>query len=132
MGIENLGIAAGRFFTDNENESAQLLAFIGAEVADNLFSSRAVVGQELKISGIPYRVIGVARATGAVFGVPQDAFITVPLKTYAKDFGAPGRRRAIYFNATAKSDKSFTDAVEEAAVDAAPSCFFRSQAFRLA
>ena len=111
--IENLDIAAGRFFTDGEDGAAARVIFIGADVADNLFSANDVVNQEIKIAGIPYNVIGVARARGTIFGVPQDLFATIPLKTYERDFGPLVRQRALYFNATAKSDEYFTDAVDE-------------------
>jgi putative ABC transport system permease protein len=63
---------------------------------------------------LPYRVIGVATAKGTIFGVPQDYFITIPLKTYASNFGNLINQRGLYFVATAKSDKLFDDAVEEA------------------
>ena len=32
---------------------------------------------------MPYRVIGVEAAKGTVFGIPQDTFIIIPLKTYS-------------------------------------------------
>src|SRR5438445_2585135 len=51
---------------------------------------------------------------GTVFGIPQDKFIVIPLKTYAINFGALVRQRSLYFTATSKTDATFNDAVEEA------------------
>ena len=51
---------------------------------------------------------------GTVFGIPQDNFIVIPLKTYAINFGALVRQRSLYFTATSKTDETFNDAVEEA------------------
>jgi len=112
--IDNLDIADGRYFTDTENDASMRVAYIGTDVSNKLFPSGNPVGGELTIAGLPYRVVGVATAKGTIFGVPQDNFITVPLKTYASNFGTLINRRALYFVGTAKSNESFNDAVEEA------------------
>jgi putative ABC transport system permease protein len=112
--IDNLDIADGRYFTSTENDAAMRVAYVGADIANKLFPSGSALGGEIQIAGLPYRVIGVATAKGTVFGVPQDSFITIPLKTYASNFGTLVRQRSIYFVATSKSDKTFNDAVEEA------------------
>jgi putative ABC transport system permease protein len=112
--IEKLDIADGRFFTETENDSAARVAYIGADVATKLFPSGNVLGQEINIAGLPYRVIGIATAKGTVFGIPQDNFVTLPLKTYGNNFGGFTRNRLLYFEGTSKTDKTFNDAVEEA------------------
>src|SRR5947207_1522095 len=81
--IENKDIADGRFLSDPENDAAQRVAYIGADVATKLFPAGSPVGQEITIAGLPYRVIGVEAVKGTVFGIPQDNFIQVALKTYA-------------------------------------------------
>lgn len=112
--IENRDIADGRFFSEAENDAAARVAYIGADVATKLFSAGNVIGSEISIRGLPYRVIGVEVAKGTVFGIPQDTFIVVPLKTYANNFGGLIRQRSLYFLGTAKSDDQFSDAVDEA------------------
>ncbi len=112
--IDNLDIADGRFFTDTENDAQMRVAYIGADIANKLFPAGNAVGGEIIIAGLPYRVIGVATAKGTIFGVPQDNFITIPLKSYASNFGNLINQRGLYFVATAKSNKLFDDAVEEA------------------
>ncbi|MBV9960470.1 MAG: ABC transporter permease [Acidobacteria bacterium] len=112
--IENLDIADGRYFTDPENDAAMRVAYIGADVANKLFPTGTAIGQEITVAGIPYRVIGVATAKGTVFGVPQDMFVQLPLKTYANNFGGLIRNRSLYFVITSKSDPLFNDAVDEA------------------
>ncbi len=112
--IENRDIADGRFFSASENDAASRVAYVGADVATKLFPAGNVIGNEIAIRGLPYRVIGVEVAKGTVFGIPQDTFIVVPLKTYANNFGGLVRQRSLYFLATSKTDKQFADAVEEA------------------
>ncbi|HYJ87861.1 MAG TPA: ABC transporter permease [Pyrinomonadaceae bacterium] len=112
--IENRDIGDGRFLVDAENDAAQRVAYLGADVADKMFPAGNPVGQELTIAGMPYRVIGVEVAKGTVFGIPQDNFIVVPLKTYANNFGSLIRQRSLYFVVTSKTDDTFNDAVDEA------------------
>jgi putative ABC transport system permease protein len=111
--IENRDIEEGRFIADPENESAARVAYIGKDVADKLFPAGNVIGNEISIQGLPYRVIGVEVAKGTVFGIPQDTFIVIPLKTYAVNYGGLIRQRSLYFIATSKTDDTFNDAVEE-------------------
>ena len=112
--IEKVDVAEGRFFTESENDNSMRVAFIGADVANKLFPFGSAVGGEINIRGIPYRVIGIQTAKGTVFGQPQDFFVQFPIKTYGANFGGLIRSRSLNFEATAKSDKLFDDAVEEA------------------
>ena len=114
--IDNVDVSDGRYITDAENDAAMRVAFIGMDVANALFPAGSVtaIGQEIYVAGLPYRVIGVAVAKGTVFGVPQDNFVTLPLKTYGNNFGGFTRNRLLFFEATSKSDEGFNDSVEEA------------------
>ena len=112
--IDKLDIAEGRYFPESENNGSMRVAYIGKDIADKLFPYGSPVGEEINIRGIPYRVIGVQTAKGTVFGQPQDNFVVLPIKTYGSNFGGLRNQRAPYFVATAKSDKLFNDAVEEA------------------
>jgi putative ABC transport system permease protein len=111
--IDNRDIADGRFFSDSENEGAVRVAYLGMDVATKLFPAGNAIGSEISISGLPYRVVGIETARGTVFGIPQDNFIIVPLKTYAVNFGTLMRQRSLYFVATARNDNQFNDAVDE-------------------
>lgn len=112
--IENRDVAEGRFIAEPENEGAARVAYLGADVATKLFPAGNAVGSEITVRGLPYRVIGVETAKGTVFGIPQDNFVIIPLKTYAVNYGALIRQRSLSFVATSKSDELFDDAVEEA------------------
>jgi putative ABC transport system permease protein len=111
--IEKRDIAEGRFFSEAENNNSVRVAYIGMDVANKLFPREGGVGQEITISGIPYKVIGVQTAKGTVFGQPQDNFVELPIKTFGSAFGGLTRNRAPYFVVTARNDKVFNDAVEE-------------------
>jgi putative ABC transport system permease protein len=112
--IENRDVAEGRFIADPEDESAARVAYIGADIATKLFPAGNALGNEITVRGLPYRVIGIETARGTVFGIPQDSFVILPLKTYAVNYGSLIRQRSVYFIATSITDERFNDAVEEA------------------
>jgi len=111
--IEKLDIAEGRYFTETENSNAMRVAYIGADVASKLFPFGTAIGEEIVIRGIPYRVIGIQTAKGTVFGMPQDLFIQLPLKTYGSNFGGFTRNRYLYYEASPLPGVLLADAVEE-------------------
>ncbi len=111
--IEKLDISEGRYFTESENNNSVRVAFVGADIVTKLFPYGSPVGEEINIRGIPYKIIGVQTAKGSVFGMPQDIFVQLPLKTYGSNFGGFTRNRYLYFEATSTSDKNFKDAVDE-------------------
>ena len=72
----------GRFFNNEENDSAERIAVLGSRVSDALFGERNPVGNEIRLNGIPYEAIGVLRSKGAsVDGSDQDNQVLIPIRT---------------------------------------------------
>lgn len=111
--IDNIEILEGRYFTEAENANAVRVAFIGSDIADNLFPQGGAIGSEIQISGIPYRIIGIRVPKGTVFGQPQDNFVQVPLNTFGANFGGLRWQRAPTFSVTAREGVRMEDAVDE-------------------
>ena len=65
------------------------VAFIGNDVSENFFSGRDPVGKPLQCDGVPYEVIGVAKAMGSVFGQSQDKFVMIPDLLLLQDIRLP-------------------------------------------
>jgi putative ABC transport system permease protein len=112
--IEKVDIAEGRFFTETENNAAMRVCFVGSDIPKKLFPQGGALGSEITIQGIPYKIIGVQVEKGTIFGQPQDSFVQFPIKTYGNNFGGLRGSRGIYFVVSARNDKVFNDAVEEA------------------
>ncbi len=112
--INNLEIEEGRYFLDSENESTARVAFIGKDIANELFPTGSAIDQRIHLRGMPYRVIGVQSPKGTVFGMSRDNFIVIPIKTYASQFGSGDVRTSLSIVGTSKSLEQFDDAVEEA------------------
>jgi putative ABC transport system permease protein len=86
--LQNLDIAEGRDFTPTDEEKASKVAIIGMDIRDNLFPGIDPLGQELRVDGQPYTVIGVAEKQGSTFGQSQDNWVGVPLTAFMKTYGS--------------------------------------------
>lgn len=111
--IDKVDVDSGRYFTNAENDNSMRVAFVGSDVSKKLFPNGDAIGNEITISGIPYRIIGIQVEKGTVFGQSQDAFIQLPIKTFGANFGGLRRNRAPYFVATVKNGVKMDDAVDE-------------------
>jgi putative ABC transport system permease protein len=85
--LQNLDIAEGRDFTDQDENHASQVAIIGTDIRDNLFPGVDPLGLELRVDGQPYTVIGVAEKQGSTFGQSQDNWVGIPLTAYQKSYG---------------------------------------------
>lgn len=111
--IQNRVIETGRSFTPTEEASGRTICFIGADIADRLFPTRSPIGEKIRIDGRPFEVIGVAEATGSVFGQSRDKYVSIPLTTFMNIYGA---RRSIQVFISSSSPETYQDAIDEARV----------------
>jgi ABC-type antimicrobial peptide transport system permease subunit len=80
--IRNAAVSRGRWFTADEERTAQRVAVLGARVADSLFAGGQAVGRIITVGRVPFAVIGVLAAKGvAADGSDQDSQILVPVRT---------------------------------------------------
>jgi putative ABC transport system permease protein len=89
--IKAWDFAQGRPFTAQENRTGQPVVVLGQELAERLFVGRDPIGREVKIRGIPYRVIGVVESQGNLFGISLDKFAVAPALSPVKRFVNPPR-----------------------------------------
>src|SRR5579872_5594058 len=57
--IWNLDISEGRFLNDADNMQHGLYAVIGSEARDKLFSGMPALGQDIRIDGVTFQIVGV-------------------------------------------------------------------------
>ncbi len=96
--IDGVTIDVGRIWSDTEGASGRDICVIGADMLKNLFSdapSDRAVGQEIRIDGRPYLVLGVLEPLGSIFGFSRDNVVYIPYSTYQKAYG--GRRSLVVF-----------------------------------
>ena len=85
--LQNLNIEQGRGFTEADEERASHVAIIGTDIQDHLFPGQNPLGQELRVDGTPYTIIGISEKQGSTFGQSQDNWVGVPLTSYQKNYG---------------------------------------------
>ncbi|HEX4948854.1 MAG TPA: ABC transporter permease [Blastocatellia bacterium] len=108
--INRTEIAEGRSFTPSEEEHRQMVCFIGSDVAEKFFPKKSGLGEFLRVDGRQFKVIGVAKELGSVFGQSRDKFVIMPLMTF---LGIYGERRSIQLKVTSVSEQAYEDAVDE-------------------
>ncbi|MFN2501519.1 MAG: ABC transporter permease [Pyrinomonadaceae bacterium] len=89
--IENITLQSGRIWTDQEDVNGRNICVIGSDLLENLFNGRgaeSVVGEQIRVDGVPYEVAGVATAFGKVLGFSRDNFVYLPFQAGQRMFGA--------------------------------------------
>ena len=78
----------GRMVTPTEVSRKRQVALIGWGVADRLFGAADPLDKEIRVAGVPFRVVGVSKKKGAAFGQSLDEFVVIPLGSFQKLFGS--------------------------------------------
>jgi putative ABC transport system permease protein len=89
--VDGVAIDAGRFWTEAEGSSGKEICVVGPDLLKNLFGGAAAdraVGQEIKVAGRPYQIIGVLEPLGSIFGFSRDNVVYIPYASYQKTFAA--------------------------------------------
>ena len=82
--VKNLDVTAGRILSDQELSRGEKSVVIGIDAAERLFPGLDPLGRELKMGGVPYRVVGVAESQGKAFGMSFDNFIVTSWRSPAR------------------------------------------------
>jgi len=101
----------GRYIGELDEERHRSVTMIGSEVAKQLFNSTNVIGREVKVNGLPFEVIGIAKEQGSVFGQSQDNFIIMPVTTFQKMWGA---RRSLGISVKGLENANFQSLQDQA------------------
>jgi putative ABC transport system permease protein len=83
IAVRNYTLAAGRMFTPGDNAARRPVAVLESDIPD-LFkvNGAAMIGQQVKIRGIPFEVIGVLNTKGTQGGFgSSDDDVLIPLET---------------------------------------------------
>jgi putative ABC transport system permease protein len=71
--VSDLELREGRFFTEMDQTRAAHVVVLGSDTADELFSGRSAVGQEVEVGGMLFTVVGVLDARKQPFGGGKNA-----------------------------------------------------------
>ncbi len=111
VSIEDKTISDGRYITNDEVQRSALVCVLGADIKEKFFPGTNPVGQELKVRGLPMRVVGVEEKRGAFFGDSFDRHIYIPLTTHQQIFT---RASGLQIHGKAENREGLHPAIEDA------------------
>jgi putative ABC transport system permease protein len=91
--VRNVNVANGEWINDGQVAGRSTVIVLGPTVASTLFGDADPVGQTIRVSGIPFRVIGVTEPKGGSGFGSQDDVGYVPLTTMSARLFGGGRFR---------------------------------------
>jgi putative ABC transport system permease protein len=102
--IRSWALQSGTPFTQSDVDTAADVAVIGSTVRQNLFGATDPVGQTIRISNLPFKVVGVLSPKGqsAAMGQDQDDVIVIPITTLQKKLTGENWLRYIVVSAVSK------------------------------
>jgi putative ABC transport system permease protein len=106
--IRKWNVQSGSFFTDLDVRTAARVIVIGQTIADSLFPGTDAVGQTLRVSNLPFRVVGVMTRKGQdQQGRDQDDTAFAPYTTVQKKILGSPRLQVAYVSAISQ-DATYT------------------------
>jgi putative ABC transport system permease protein len=77
----------GRHFSAQEVTHSSEVAVIGFDVADRMYSGMDPIGKEIRIAGMPFRIIGVLSQKPSGLGGNSNLIVLIPITTFQRMFG---------------------------------------------
>ncbi|HHU69016.1 MAG TPA: FtsX-like permease family protein [Thermoanaerobacterales bacterium] len=107
--VRNIKLSKGRFLTVTDVNMRQKVAVLGAQIAEDLFGFVDPIGQEIKMTGQTFGVIGILESSSSMMG-SNDEEIFIPITVAERILQTRGVR-VIYVQAA--SQDSVNQATDE-------------------
>jgi putative ABC transport system permease protein len=108
---KNWVVREGRALVELDMDAVRDVCVLGAGLAATLFPHGSALGEQVKINGINYLLVGVLEPKGAMLGGDQDNFAVIPVTTGLNRFGRIWRSVTILVQA--RDQESYEDAIEQ-------------------
>ncbi len=96
-------LAEGTAFTEADVSEHKRVAVIGQEVLQELFAGQSAVGQNMKVDGSNYEVVGVLAKKGTNGATNEDDVVMAPITTVQNSLTGPGPIDSITVQAKSES-----------------------------
>lgn len=106
---QNKPIGQGRAITQSDLDIGRLACVIDPNMASTLFPHSDPLGQDVRVDGIGYRVVGIIKNQGEVLG-GGTPYMMIPLTTF---FDRYGSRRSLDIYVKAQNQKTFAATEEQ-------------------
>ena len=107
----NWMLGEGRLLLEMDVDGGRNVCVLGNGLAKTVFPHGSPVGEQLKINGINYSVVGVLEAKGGSLGGDQDNFAVMPITTGLNRYGR--YYRSLTLLVQARDSASYDDTVEQ-------------------
>jgi putative ABC transport system permease protein len=85
--MDEMVVQNGRFITNTDEVATNYTCVLGYDTTDLLFGDADPIGQRIKISEVPFTVVGTIGKLGSVFGINRDNSVFIPMTTFEKLYG---------------------------------------------
>jgi len=113
--IVDTDLTYGRMLNDTDLENHSQVAVVGTDIVEHLLPGVDPLGQEIRIDGWTYQVIGVGKKKGKTLGQSADNYALIPITVYLKQYGSHNNSIGIWGKAQA-TGVPLDQAIDEARV----------------
>ena len=100
--VNSLAVESGRGITEQDVIASRYVCILAYEPKEALFPVGDPVGEDIRINGIAFRVIGTLEERGEFFGQSMDNYILIPYTTFQKIFGKERGRITLSIQAVSR------------------------------
>jgi putative ABC transport system permease protein len=113
--ILDTDLTAGRMLNDTDMNVRTPVAVVGTDIVEHLMAGADPIGQEIRIDGSTYQVIGVGKKKGKTLGQSADNYALIPITVFLKQYGSHNNSISIWGKASA-TGVPLNEAMDEARV----------------
>jgi putative ABC transport system permease protein len=109
-------VGIGRNLSPMDVQAGRRVAVIGHAIGQQLFPFKDPVGQDIRLDGRKYEVIGVFDEKKSAFGSGYDNYVLIPISTFVQVYGLTNRDgfpRSVSITVRAKTPAFIEDTMEE-------------------
>ncbi|HEX4470059.1 MAG TPA: ABC transporter permease [Gemmatimonadaceae bacterium] len=85
--VKDYRFSSGQPLSDVDVRERRYVCVVGAEVAEKLFETIEPVGQQIRIHGELFTIVGVVARKGKILGQSFDGFVMLPFSTFESMYG---------------------------------------------
>ncbi|MFZ0958328.1 MAG: ABC transporter permease [Candidatus Sulfotelmatobacter sp.] len=113
--ILDTDLTSGRMLNETDMNNRTPVAVVGTDIVEHLMAGVDPIGQEIRIDGSTYQVIGVGKKKGKTLGQSADNYALIPITVFLKQYGAHSNSIGIWGKALA-TGVPLNEAIDEARV----------------
>src|SRR5277367_1005655 len=113
--ILDTDLTYGRMLNDTDLNNHSQVAVVGTDIVEHLLGGADPLGQEIRIDGWTYQVIGVGKKKGKTLGQSADNYVLIPVTVYLKKYGSHTDNLRVWGKATT-TGVPLDQAIDEARV----------------